>query len=385
MDRCCSTNPEKSQTFFATRVDRHKKPPGHAHTASRDLTLEVVPSTVLQASRGGHASSESHVMSLKQIVALIEDDLKRVEEAIDTHLATNVPFISDVGNYVLSSGGKRIRPVLLMLFARLCSYVGERMYDLSAVIEFIHTATLLHDDVIDNSHLRRGNPTVNSRWGNDISILIGDYLYAKAMALALSDKDHLVMETVSNVTMEMAKGQVIETLKQRDLGISQDEYYRIITLKTASLFKASCTIGALLGGVSPQQRAKVATFGHHLGIAFQMADDTLDYIAPETTLGKPVNNDLKEGKITLPIILALQRATPAEIDMLTTFLNDTAATDIDFQAIIAMLHKYDTLQSTMSAAQQHVIQAKAQLSGFAVCPELDTLSALADYVISRDV
>ena len=142
-------------------------------------------------------------MSLRQIVSLIEDDLKHVQEAIESHLMTDVRFISDVGNYVLTSGGKRIRPVLLILSARLCNYVGERMYDLSAVIEFIHTASLLHDDVVDNSHLRRGNPTVNSRWGNEISILIGDYLYAKAMALALSDKDHLVMQTVSRVTMEM--------------------------------------------------------------------------------------------------------------------------------------------------------------------------------------
>ncbi len=324
-------------------------------------------------------------MALKEIVALIEDDLQCVEKAIETHLATNVPFISDVGKYVLSSGGKRIRPVLIILTARLCNYVGKRMYDLSAVIEFIHTATLLHDDVIDNSHLRRGNPTVNSRWGNHISILIGDYLYAKAMSLALSDKDHLVMKTVSSVTMEMAKGQVIETLKQRDLGISEEEYYRIIALKTASLFEASCTIGALLGGVSPQQRAQITAFGYHLGLAFQMADDTLDYVAPEVTLGKPVNNDLKEGKVTLPIILAMRHATPAEIEMLTKYLDEAAASEADFQAIIAMLHKYDTLQATMAAAEHHVTQAKAQLADFAPCPALDTLHTLADYVISRDV
>jgi octaprenyl-diphosphate synthase len=324
-------------------------------------------------------------MSLKHIVHLIEDDLKGVEEAIESHLASDVGFISDISNYVLSSGGKRIRPVLLVLTARLCNYVGERMYDLSTVIEFIHTATLLHDDVLDNSHLRRGHPTVNSRWGNHISILIGDYLYAKAMALALNDKDHLVMQTVSNVTIEMAKGQVIETLKQRDLAISEADYYRIIALKTASLFAASCTIGALLGGVSPQQRARLTAFGHHLGVAFQIADDTLDFVAPETQLGKPVNNDLKEGKITLPIITAMQQATPDEVQVIAAYLHNEDASDADFQAIVAILHKYQALQATMAAAQQHITQAKQQLHGFAASPALATLHHLADYVISRDV
>ncbi len=253
-------------------------------------------------------------MSVKEIAHLISDDLQRVEEAIATHLTTDVKFIAEVGHYVLSSGGKRIRPVLLILCARMGNAVGKRVYDLSTVIEFIHTATLLHDDVIDNAHLRRGNPTVSSRWGSTISILIGDYLYARSMELALSDKDHLVMETVARVTKEMAKGQVIETLKERDLSLSETEYYKIIELKTAVLFEASCTIGALVAGFSPQQRATMAAFGYHLGLAFQMADDALDYLAPEEQLGKPVNNDLKEGKITLPIIDALKQATPDETE-----------------------------------------------------------------------
>jgi octaprenyl-diphosphate synthase len=324
-------------------------------------------------------------MSVKQIAHLIAADLERVEEAIATHLDTDVRFISDVSNYVLSSGGKRIRPVLLILCARLGNYTGERVYDLSTVIEFLHTATLLHDDVIDKAHLRRGNPTVNSRWGNEISILIGDYLYAKAMELALQDKDFLVMETVSKVTKEMAKGQIIETLKQWDLTISEADYYRIISLKTAALFEASCTIGALVAGFSPQQRGRIAAFGHHLGLAFQMADDTLDFVAPEATLGKPVNNDLKEGKITLPIIAAVQQASAAEIERMSTYLHNAAATEADFQDIIAILRKYDTLQTTLHKAQAHIVQAKAQLRGFASSPALDTLYILSDYVAARDV
>jgi octaprenyl-diphosphate synthase len=324
-------------------------------------------------------------MSLQQIVSCIEDDLTRAEEAINTHLESDVSFISDIAHYVLSSGGKRIRPVLLILSARLCNYVGERIYTLSAVIEFIHTATLLHDDVIDNSHLRRGHPTVNSRWGNEISILIGDYLYSKAMSLSLADKDHLVMQTISDVTVEMAKGQVIETLKQRDLGISEAEYYRIIALKTASLFAACCTIGAVLGGVSPQQRACVAAFGHDLGMAFQMADDTMDFVAPEAKLGKPVHNDLKEGKITLPIITALQQATPQEIQVITDYLHSEHTSDADFRDIIALLHKYNTLHTTMTKAQAYVGQAKQHLRDFTDSAALTTLYTLADYVVSRDV
>jgi octaprenyl-diphosphate synthase len=324
-------------------------------------------------------------MSLKQIVSCIEGDLKRVEAAINTHLETDVSFISEIARYVLSSGGKRIRPVLLILSARLCNYVGERVYDLSAVVEFIHTATLLHDDVIDNAHLRRGLPTVNSRWGNEISILIGDYLYSKAMSLSLADRDHLVMQTISDVTVEMAKGQVIETLKQRDMGISEADYYRIISLKTASLFAACCTIGAALGGASRAQRAQVAAFGHDLGMAFQMADDTLDFVAPEAKLGKPVNTDLKEGKITLPIITTMQKATPQEVQLIAEYLHNAQASDADFQEIVALLHKYDTLHSTMIRAQEYITRAKAHLQDFAKSPLLPTLYTLADYMTSRDI
>ena len=324
-------------------------------------------------------------MSLQQIVMPIAQDLERVEEAINVHLESDVGFIGDVARYVLSSGGKRIRPVLLILSARLCNYIGERIYDLSAVIEFIHTATLLHDDVIDNAHLRRGNPTVNSRWGNEISILIGDYLYSKAMSLALADKDHLVMQTISNVTMEMAKGQVIETLKQGDLSISEEDYYRIISAKTASLFAACCTIGALLGGVSAQQRTRVTAFGYDLGLAFQMADDTLDFIAPQSRLGKPVHNDLKEGKITLPIIAAVQQATAHEVQIITDYLQSDQVSAADTQDIVALLHKYNTLQTTMAKAQEHISRAKQQLRHFASSPALQTLQTLADYVVVRDV
>ena len=323
-------------------------------------------------------------MMPKQMVGLIETDLQQVEEAIARHLESEVSFISEVARYVLSSGGKRIRPVLLILSARLWNYVGERVYDLSAVIEFIHTATLLHDDVIDNASLRRGSPTVHTLWGNEMAILIGDYLYSKAMSLALADKDHVVMQTVSDVTVEMAKGQVIETLRQRDLGISEADYYRIIALKTASLFAASCTIGAALGGMPPTQRARVSAFGHHLGLAFQMADDTLDFIAPEAQLGKPVRNDLKEGKITLPIIVAMQRANTREAQVVVDYLHNAEATDADLQQVIALLHKYETLQFTMARAQEHVTQAQQSLDGFAPSPTLEALHVLADYVVARD-
>jgi len=324
-------------------------------------------------------------MLFQEMADFVEDDLKRVEAAIAVHLESDVSFISEVARYVLSSGGKRIRPVLLILSARLCHYVGERMYDLSAVIEFIHTATLLHDDVIDNASLRRGNPTVHALWGNEMAILIGDYLYSTAMALALADKDHLVMQTVSDVTVEMAKGQVIETLKQRDLGTSEADYYRIIGLKTASLFAASCTIGAVLGGVAPTQRARVSAFGHHLGMAFQMADDTLDFVAPEAKLGKPVHNDLKEGKITLPVIVAMQRASAREAQVVVDYLHSDNATDVDLQQVITLLHKYETLQATMAKAQEHVAQAKQSLHDFVPSQALEMLHTLADYVVARDV
>lgn len=331
------------------------------------------------------SQTESQCMTLQPVVSFLEDDLKRVEDAIALHLESDVGFISEVARYVLSSGGKRIRPVFLILSARLCNYIGERMYDLSAVIEFIHTATLLHDDVIDKAMLRRGAPTVHALWGNEMAILIGDYLYSKAMGLALADKDHLVMQTVSDVTVEMAKGQVIETLKQRDLGTSETDYYRIIAMKTASLFAASCTIGAVLGGVPPAQRACLSAFGHHVGMAFQMADDTLDFVAPEAQLGKPVHNDLKEGKITLPIIAAMRHASAREARVIMDYLQNENATDVDLQHVITVLHKYDTLRLTIAKAQEHITQAKQCLEAFAPSHVLDTLHMLADYVVARNV
>ena len=238
---------------------------------------------------------------------------------------------------------------------------------------------------MDHAELRRGNPTVHSLWGNEISILIGDYLYAKAMSLALADKDHMVMETVSDVTVEMAKGQVIETLKQRDLGISEEEYDRIIALKTASLFAASCKIGAIIGGIRPQERDRVEAFGHHLGMAFQMADDTLDFVSPADKLGKPVNNDLKEGKITLPIISLMQRASPDECQVVTDYVKDPSDGETVPRQVTDLLHKYDTLKSTLDKAQEHVDLAKQQIASFAPCSAMDTLHAIADYVTTRDV
>jgi octaprenyl-diphosphate synthase len=183
----------------------------------------------------------------------------------------------------------------------------------------------------------------------------------------------------------MAKGQVIETLKERDLSITEEEYYHIIALKTAALFEGSCTIGALAAGITPQHRALVSTFGYHLGLAFQMADDTLDFIAPEADLGKPVNNDLKEGKITLPVIMALPRATAAEVASIDAYLQDPDATDADFQVIIDILNKYDTLQSTMAKARAQVEAAKTQLADFPPSTALETLLTLADYVTTRNV
>ena len=321
----------------------------------------------------------------REMRRFVEADLQQVETTIAKHLDTDVPFIEETARYVLSSGGKRIRPALLILSARLCGCASQRMYELSTVIEFIHTATLLHDDVMDNADLRRGNPTVHSLWGNEISILIGDYLYAKAMSVALADKDHLVMETVSDVTVEMAKGQVIETLKQRDLGISEADYYRIIALKTASLFAASCKIGAIIGGVPPQERAGVEAFGQHLGMAFQMADDMLDFVSPADKLGKPVNNDLKEGKITLPIISLMQKASAAECQIVSEYVKNPTDMEPVPRQVTDLLHKYDTLKSTLAKAQEHVDLAKQQIASFAPCPAMDTLYAIADYVTARDV
>lgn len=322
---------------------------------------------------------------LQKILRFVEEDLARVELEIQQQLISEVDRIGEIGGYLLFSGGKRVRPILLLLTAKLAGYSGERLYPLSAMVEFMHTATLLHDDVIDHSHLRRGFPTVNSRWGSALSILVGDFLYAKAMALVVDDGDAGILKEITRVTMRMTEGQVMETLKIGDASLTEAEYQRIIDQKTAALFGACCYIGGALGHLPAAKRDDLRRFGLTFGTAFQLVDDALDFTGKEQSLGKPVGSDLREGKMTLPVLVTLQRASIDESEVITRFVRGDDQSPEAFQHIVALIQKYDGIEYALREAGRYVEQAELALQGFADGPAYDLLMELADFIIKREV
>jgi octaprenyl-diphosphate synthase len=322
---------------------------------------------------------------LQKILRFAQEDLARVELEIRQQLTSEVDQIGEIGRYLLLSGGKRIRPILLLLTAKLAGYSGDRIFPLSAMIEFMHTATLLHDDVIDHSHLRRGYPTVNSRWGNALSILVGDFLYAKAMTIVVDDGDPDILKEITRVTMTMTEGQVVETLRIGDIHLTEVEYRQIIRQKTAALFGACCYIGGVLGGLPMERTEGLRRFGITFGTAFQLADDTLDLIGNEQRLGKPVGSDLREGKVTLPVIVALQHASPAESELIYRFVRGDDQSSEVFQHIVLLIQKYDGIEYALREAGRFVEQAGLELQGFADGPAYQLLMELADFIVKREV
>jgi octaprenyl-diphosphate synthase len=324
-------------------------------------------------------------VTLQKILRFAEEDLARVELEIQQQLNSEVDQIGEIGRYLLLSGGKRIRPILLLLTAKLAGYTGRRLFPLSAMIEFMHTATLLHDDVIDHSHLRRGYPTVNSRWGSALSILVGDFLYAKAMALVVDDGDPHILKEITRVTMTMTEGQVMETLRIGDTSLTEAEYRQIIRQKTAALFGACCYIGGVLGGLPTARTEGLRHFGMTFGSAFQLVDDALDFIGNEQRLGKPVGSDLREGKVTLPVIVALQHASPDESEVVCRFVRGEDQSPEAFQDIVALIQKYDGIEYALREAGRLVEQAELELQRFADGPTYDLLMELTDFIVKREV
>jgi octaprenyl-diphosphate synthase len=322
---------------------------------------------------------------LQKILRFAEEDLARVELEIRQQLSSEVDRIGEIGRYLLLSGGKRIRPILLLLTAKLAGYSGERIFPLSAMIEFMHTATLLHDDVIDHSHLRRGHATVNSRWGSALSILVGDFLYAKAMALVVDDGDPQILKEITRVTMTMTEGQVLETLRVGDTSLTGAEYRQIIRQKTAALFGACCYIGGVLGSLPAERSEGLRRFGITFGSAFQLVDDALDFTGKEQRLGKPVGSDLREGKVTLPVIITLQHASPDESAIIDRFVRGDDRSPEAFQDIVALIQRYNGIEYALREAERFVEQAELELQGYADGPAYDLLMELADFIVKREV
>ena len=321
---------------------------------------------------------------MESVLALIGDDLKSVERQFKKDLESNVPLIRKVGEYVLSSGGKRIRPALLLLAARLMGYQGERHVPLASVVEFIHTATLLHDDVVDSANMRRGLASANTLWGNEASVLVGDFLFSKSFSLMVANGDLNILRVLADATTQIAEGEVLQLICTSDVDITEEKYIEVVICKTAVLLAAACQAGAILGNASPEQETALAAFGMDLGIAFQLMDDTLDYVADEKEFGKNIGHDLEEGKITLPLIEALRHCSDDERNIVREIVVKEEFEPADFDQVLEIVTRSGGIHYTINKAKQYIAAAKSHLEIFDDSPLRSALFKLADYVVTRE-
>jgi octaprenyl-diphosphate synthase len=321
---------------------------------------------------------------LAQIFEPIRADLDRVEHEFTRHVQSRVALIPEMGKYIQKSGGKRVRPAVLLMAARLSGYTGDKAVLNASVVEFIHTATLVHDDIIDGADVRRGRLAVHSRWGNDITVLLGDYLYIKSMGMALTQDSLDIVRLLCDVTLRMIEGELYQLTKSGDVDITEDDHFEIIRRKTAYLFGGCAQIGGVLGKIGKDREQALREFGFNLGIAFQVVDDLLDYTADETALGKPVGGDLREGKVTLPIIYLLQRGGEEADRLIRTVVTDRAVSKEQWRDIVRLLREHGTPDMAYAKALEYATRAKSALDVFPPSREKDALVALADYVLSRD-
>jgi octaprenyl-diphosphate synthase len=320
-------------------------------------------------------------MQMQDVFHYYGSDLKRVEEHMEMYLRSEVRLIPEIINHLIGSGGKRFRPLLLLAAAELCGYRGERRYPMSAIIEFIHTASLLHDDVIDHAETRRGKASANHVWGNAASVLVGDFLYSKSFKLMTDDGNPAILKLISTATNTMSEGEVFQLMKAGDIGITEKEYLSIVEKKTSILISAACAIGGILGNATDGQIEALTRFGMRLGTAFQITDDTLDYVAKEEEFGKAIGQDLSEGKLTLPLIRTMRKCTPAEKTFIRAGIEkkDGEAT----AGIMTIMHRYDGIPYALGKARNCIDEAKALLNLFADSEAKTALLTIADYIIER--
>jgi len=320
----------------------------------------------------------------ERVAVLVGGDLDAVETEIRRELDSTVTLIQEMGVYIAGAGGKRLRPILLLLAARLAGARGERPVRLACVVELLHTATLIHDDVVDQAPLRRGRPSANARWGDDASVLVGDHLYSRSFDLLVRDNDRAIMETLARATVSMTEAEVFQLERKRSGLTSETDYVHIITQKTASFMSACCRIGGLLGGVPAAQLDALTRYGLDIGIAFQISDDALDFVADEDRLGKAIGADLREGKRTLPLIAMLERAKPADTERVRSMLHEHRLGPVEIEEIRRLVLEHDGVEYARARAQAYARAAKRDLEVFPPAEERDVLSLVADFVVDRD-
>lgn len=320
---------------------------------------------------------------LDEICLPIKAELQEVEETIQSKLHSGVPFVSNVAEYVIQKAGKRLRPILCLFSARLAGVTGREMIHCAAAMEFFHTATLMHDDVIDSAGLRRGKISANSRWGNQVAVLVGDFFYCRASDLLVSTRNLRIIQLITRVMQVTTEGEILEISKSNDLGTTEEDYLKIVEEKTAVLMSACCEIGGILANISEEFCSALRRFGLFAGIAFQLADDVLDYVSEPQQLGKSQGTDLKEGKLTLPLIVALRDANEAERRLIKDALIAEKLEGGRLKEILSIIQKYSGVEATLSQAQAHTVKAKEALAVFKPSIEKEALLSLADYLVQR--
>jgi octaprenyl-diphosphate synthase len=322
---------------------------------------------------------------LKQkILEAVKADLADIESALAENLNPHFELVNQVAGHILFAGGKRLRPLLMILSARLCGYKGDDTAKFSAIFEYLHAATLLHDDVVDGGEMRRGSVSAHQVWDPPTAVLTGDFLLARALSLAALTGSSDIIEAIAFITERMSQGEIEQLAHKGDITLDQASYMEVIRCKTAVLFEGACRVGALINGSSKSQADALADYGLHLGIAFQMADDLLDYTVDTQTLGKKVGADLREGKMTLPVIHALDAAGSTDRGWMVDVIQSAADITQDrFERLIELLHRYGAIDYTRQCAKNHIRTAKKALGGFDEAPERSVLEDIADYALIR--
>jgi octaprenyl-diphosphate synthase len=320
-------------------------------------------------------------MDLSEIQSLVKEDMEAVNDLIQRRLRSEVNLINQLGFYIVNSGGKRLRPLLVLLSARAFGYGGRQHLDLAAVIEFIHTATLLHDDVVDASELRRGRETANAVWGNEASVLVGDFLYSRSFEMMVDIRSMRVMEVMARATNVIAEGEVMQLLNCNDADTTEQRYLDVIHCKTAKLFEAAAQVGAIVSGCSAREEQAMAAYGKHLGAAFQLIDDVLDYSASPEAIGKNVGDDLAAGKPTLPLIHAMRQGTAKQVSLIRHAIENGGREHIGL--VLEAIESTDALAYTARSAQEEAMKAAESLAPIPASAYRDALYALAEFSVNR--
>ena len=321
--------------------------------------------------------------TLDHLQSLVAEDLREVNRVILEHMNSDVALIPTLAGHIIASGGKRLRPMLTLAAARMCGYSGTRQISLAACIEFIHTATLLHDDVVDESALRRGSATANAVWGNKPSVLVGDFLFSRAFQLSVADGSLKVLAILANTSAVLAEGEVMQLMTSNDTETSEAAYLDVITSKTATLFAAACQFGAIVAERPAVEEEGLTNYGLNLGIAYQLVDDALDYFAREATLGKAIGDDFREGKLTLPVVLSFRRGDEEERGFWRRTMEDGEQAPGDFEHAVALMERHGAIRDTLERARHYGAMARDSLAIFPDGAAKDSLRDVVDFCIRR--